>query len=98
MCRRVTGAPAAAWVNFPIREFAFTRAEPAFFTSSAGIRREFCSDCGGSICTIEEGSELISLLIGSLDEPNRIAPDYHIWTESAVQWLNIEDGLPRRAR
>lgn len=98
MCRRATGAPVTAWVNFALEGFRFVSGEPAFYPSSPGIRRGFCSRCGGTLCTVEEDDELISILIGSLDDPDRVPPDYHIWTESRVSWLHIDDGLPRRPR
>lgn len=94
MCRRATGAPAAAWVNFLLSEFAFTSGEPDYYQSSPGVRRGFCSRCGGSICTLEEASEFISILIGSLDDPDRIEPTYHIWTGSRVSWLKVGEELP----
>jgi hypothetical protein len=98
MCRKATGAPAAAWVNFPLDTFRFVSGEPAFYLSSPGVRRGFCSQCGGSLCTAEEDSDQISVLIGSLDDPTRIMPAYHIWTDSQVSWFTIGDGLPRRGR
>lgn len=96
MCRRATGAPAAAWVNFPLVGFRFVAGEPAFHESSPGIRRGFCSRCGGSLCSVEADNDLISILIGSLDDFDPIAPGYHIWTESQVSWFGIDDDLPRR--
>jgi hypothetical protein len=94
MCRRATGAPAAAWANFELAQFKFISSEPEYYQSSLGIRRGFCPKCGGSICTLEDDDDLISILLGSLDEPDRISPRYHIWTKSGVSWLGIHDGLP----
>lgn len=94
MCRRATGAPAAAWANFKLAEFEFTSSEPDYYQSSPGIHRGFCPKCGGSICTLEHDDDFISILLGSLDEPDNISPGYHIWTKSGVSWLNIHDDLP----
>jgi hypothetical protein len=33
--------------------------------------------------------------IASLDDPERIAPAFHMWTSSQVSWLEIDDQLPR---
>lgn len=98
MCRKATGAPAAAFANFPVATFRVTAGEPATFPSSPGIRRGFCRDCGGSLFTVGDGASLISVLIGSVDAPDRTAPAYHIHHADRVSWLAIADGLPRRAR
>lgn len=98
MCRRATGAPAAAFANFPIAEWRVTSGAPATYESSPGIHRGFCRDCGGALFTRADGDALISVLIGSLDAPQRLPPAYHIHDESRVPWLTIADGLPRRAR
>lgn len=98
MCQRVVGAPVVAWVNLPRAGFAFTAAEPAYHTSSPGIRRGFCAHCGASICTDEDGDDHVCVTIATLDDPEAIRPGYHIWTDSRLSWLTIEDGLPRRAR
>jgi hypothetical protein len=40
----------------------------------------------------------IDITAGSLDRPEAIAPQEHIWTDSAVPWLHVEDNLPRYKR
>lgn len=94
MCRRATGAPAAAWGNFRLSEFDFGSNRPAYYESSPGIDRGFCPKCGGSICTLEQNDEFISILLGTLDEPDRIRPSYHIWTKSRVTWVDVNQHLP----
>lgn len=94
MCRRATGSPAAAWVNFRLPEFRFTSEEPQYYESSPGIRRGFCRECGGSICTLEENDDFISILIGSLDDPGEVRPAYHIWTRSGICWLQVDPDIP----
>ncbi|WP_084395718.1 GFA family protein [Henriciella aquimarina] len=95
-CRKATGAPAAAFVNFPVEGFEWEQGEPAWYESSPGIERGFCSVCGTSLCTFEPGDALISLLIGCLDEPERIAPTYQIWMRRRLSWLDDLNDLPGR--
>ena len=95
MCQRGVGAPVTAWVNFPLAGFAWTGAEPAYYRSSAALRRGFCANCGASMCTIADGDTLVCVTLASLDEPARIAPELHMWTSSATPWLEITDDLPR---
>ena len=95
MCQRGVGAPVTAWVNFPLAELVWTAAEPAYYRSSAELRRGFCPSCGASVCTIADGDTLVCVTLASLDEPARISPELHMWTSSAMPWLEIADDLPR---
>ena len=40
----------------------------------------------------------VQVALGSLDEPERVRPDDHVWTEDQLAWLNISDGLHRFRR
>lgn len=97
MCQRGVGAPVTAWVNLPLAGFSFTGAEPAYFRSSPELRRGFCAACGSSICTIADGDDVVCVTLASLDDPTRIAPALHMWTDSRMPWLEIADDLPRHA-
>lgn len=81
-------------MNFRLTDFRFTDQEPEFYESSPGVRRGFCGRCGGSICTVEEDDDFISILIGSLDDPGAVRPAYHIWKESGISWLHVDADLP----
>ena len=40
--------------------------------------------------------EVISFLrVGTLDDPDRLPPDIHIFTESSQPWVRLDDGRPR---
>jgi hypothetical protein len=95
MCQRGVGAPLTAWVNFPLKGFAWTAGEPAYYRSSADLRRGFCPTCGASICTVADDDAYVCVTLASLDDPAQIAPALHMWTSSQVPWLEIDDELPR---
>ena len=40
----------------------------------------------------------VQVTLGSLDRPQDVRPDDHVWTESQLPWLRIDDDLPRFAR
>ena len=31
----------------------------------------------------------------TLDHPEQVAPQYHIWTDSRIPWFDTADSLPR---
>jgi hypothetical protein len=33
--------------------------------------------------------------IGSLDEPDKVGIDDHVWTQERVAWFDVKDALPR---
>jgi len=47
-------------------------------------------------CT-DSRSDYISVAIGTLDEPESVAPKIHQWTSSQLAWFEIADDLPRIA-
>jgi hypothetical protein len=97
-CRRSSGAPVLAWLSAPFPAFRYTRGTPAIYESSPGFQREFCAGCGTQLAfraTVAPAT--IDLTLGSLDEIERIRPQYHIWCRSRVHWLAFDDGLPQYA-
>lgn len=37
----------------------------------------------------------VQVTLGSLDDPETVRPQDHVWTESQVSWFDIRDDLPR---
>lgn len=95
MCGRVCGAPFITWVSFSRANFSFISGNPSRFKSSDKVERSFCNHCGTAL-TFEEISQpdRVDVTVGSLDAPNDLSPEDHIWTSSRLSWLHINDGLP----
>jgi hypothetical protein len=47
--------------------------------------RHFCPDCGSSV--FDRHGDEIEVHLGSLDEPNQLAPTYECWTIRRESWL-----------
>lgn len=93
LCQKATGAPLYARVRMP--GTAVTISGPVgWYPSSDIILRGFCPKCGTSLFSKRADGRTISLLMGSLDEPDRFAPSAHIWTSSKQAWLALGDDLP----
>ena len=89
MCRRWSGAPSVAWVEFPLAAFAWSGpgGEPHLFRSSDKTQRGHCPSCGSVLCALDDGYANISIVIGSLDRPNLIVPDaQHSYRSSRPKW------------
>jgi GNAT superfamily N-acetyltransferase len=98
ICRRTSGAPFVTWATVPATAFAFIAGVAGELRSSAHAERRFCSACGTAL-TFQRDDEpdTIDVTVGSLDEPNAVVPDSHIWTANQMRWLHFDDDLPRHA-
>jgi hypothetical protein len=94
MCRRANAAPAVAWAMFHDAEVAFLEGPPAAYPSSPEARRGFCPACGTQISfTADYIPGLIDITIGSLDEPELLAPTLHYWESRRLPWVHLADDL-----
>lgn len=96
MCRRANAAPAVAWAMFHEDQVVFLQDQPATYPSSAEARRGFCRVCGTQISfTADYLPGLIDITIGSLDQPELLAPTLHYWGSERLPWLHLADDLPQ---
>jgi hypothetical protein len=96
LCRRASGAPFLTWVAFPAEAFAFTKGTPAVYHATDKAERTFCPACGTQLTFRHvESRHMVDVTVGSLDDPDAVAPGDHIWTSAQVAWLHMDDGLPR---
>ena len=98
-CRRHSGAPVAAFATYPVERVRWLGAQPRLFESSAIGRRGFCPDCGTSLTWVGVATpNEVDIGVGTFDDASSFRPKDHIWTESAIAWLHIDDHLPRYKR
>ncbi|ACA84992.1 GFA family protein [Shewanella woodyi] len=97
LCQKSTGAVVASWMDFRIEQVNWlSSSTPKEYASSETTRRGFCPNCGTSISFRDIGHpQYYTLSIASLDDPNLVAPQYHIHTSNQLRWLNIKDNAPR---
>jgi len=99
MCRKHSGAAFLTHVHFPVAAFTWTKGEPTIYRSSADAGRGFCARCGSTLLMHEDVLEdRVQVTLGSLDRPQDVRPDDHVWTQDQLPWLVIEDDLPRFAQ
>lgn len=98
-CRRQSGA--AYSVNLIVRAEAMEISGPLSSwedrdtESGKPLAREFCAQCGSPIRSLPSSSPaFIAVKAGTLDDPSAFAPTMHLWTQSKLPWVTIEDALP----
>lgn len=98
ICQLNSGAPAMAFASVPAEDFAFERGEALVgrFESSDFGHRAFCTRCGTPLyMRVNHQPETIDFSVATLDDPDSVAPGYHIFTASRIAWFDTTDDLPR---
>jgi hypothetical protein len=67
-----------------------------WFSSTVGIRRGFCQQCGGNLFWDKAELPSISIFAGTLDQPSGLQLVEHIYVEEKADYYEITDGLPQR--
>lgn len=92
LCRKATGAAYVSWASFPISSLTWTTGKPSQYASSPQALREFCGQCGTQLTfRHQDFPDDIDITLASLDEPERIKPLCHIWTQSRIDWAPLDD-------
>ena len=96
MCQRSLGSPVSAWLSVSVQQFRWIQGKPKVYYSSRNGQRQFCGECGTQLLFLDtHHRNAMDINIGTLDCPDAFPPGYHIWTDSQVHWLIIDDNLPR---
>ena len=97
-CQLNSGAPAMTFASARRGDWVPTSGASAIRTvrTSSFGQRSFCGECGTPLhVEVEHQSETLDFSIVTLDDPNAIAPTFHIFWGSKVPWFNPGDDLPR---
>ena len=98
-CRRASGAAFVTWTEFRAADFTLVSGAPSRYESRPQVTRRFCGACGAQLTYQHaEDPETIDVTTCSLDDPDRVSPDDHVWCDRMLPWVKISDGLPRYKR
>jgi hypothetical protein len=99
LCRRSSGAPLLAFATVPLADFVVTQGAPRRRRSTSFGERGFCADCGTQLTMhVDHQPDTIDFTLGSLDQPDSVAPGFHIYFASRPAWFDVRDSLPRHDR
>jgi hypothetical protein len=95
-CQKISGSAFAISAIIDEASFAFTAGEArkTEWLSDAGNQRfgYFCGDCGIRIAHGQTPSSgMLSMRAGTLDDVSWVEPSGHIWTKSAMPWVQFND-------
>jgi len=98
-CQRRTGSAFAVIVGFEGENVdligdGLTTYEHRVDESNRYFRLNFCNRCGTTVmASIERSPSLRLFMVGTLDDPNWVKVDRHIWTSSAQHWVVLPQGV-----
>ena len=89
-CQRATAAPLAAGIAVPAGA-VHVQGELKTFGMAGGsgqtVHRNFCPNCGSWV-TGSANPDFISVLVGTLDDPNLFEPEFEQFFGSAQRWMH----------
>lgn len=94
MCQKAVGNYFAPLGGVALADFEVARGEPGWFHSSDVVRRGFCRDCGTPLFYQEIGGDHLAILLGTLDDPQAVAPEWQSDIYGKPGWFGGLDALP----
>jgi hypothetical protein len=98
-CQRITGS--AFVINLWIeRKFVEAGLIPKSFRLTAGTGKPhdvfFCDKCGTYLWSFYHAApgDCLFVRAGTLDQPEKVKPDVHIFTRSKLPWLSLPKEVP----
>ena len=66
------------------------------YPSSENLDRVFCKTCGTRLLFAWRKSPAVAgVALAAFDDRNAFMPAEHIWVAEKMDWLKLDDGLPR---
>lgn len=97
-CRRVTGAPVAAFAAFDEKSLSFSPDEGQKISKTSGVVRTFCDACGSPITgRYDYLPNIVYIALGLLDQADNYPPKLHSHEDNRLDWLHIDDKLERHS-
>ena len=97
-CQLSSGSPAMVFASVAEGDYCFTVGEQAVrqAQSSSFGHRGFCGECGTPLyMKVDHQPETVDFSVATLDEPGRVRPGFHIFWSRRLDWLKLDDGLPK---
>ncbi|MCV3272230.1 GFA family protein [Roseobacter sinensis] len=98
-CRRVSGAPVAAFAGFRDGAVRFDPDPGPPVSHAPGVMRWFCRSCGSPLAaTYDYLPGQVYVPLGLIDQAAALPPSLHSHAESRLPWLHLDDDLPQQAQ
>ncbi len=96
MCQKATGSVVSTSALIKKTQLRMLKGTAKFYQSSTDIERGFCANCGSPMFFRPIKEDWVSILSGTLDDPEVAPPQGHYGVESRISWLKIVDDLKQQ--
>ena len=98
MCRKFHGAAFSTFAEVKLEHINWIQGQALLNTFKADNEtvRTFCKNCGSSLLfesKFNRQDKTIEIALAAFDSLESVTPDAHIYTESKVEWLTLNDDL-----
>lgn len=95
MCQKISGGPFQIWAQCLPADVQFLQGSLRDYSSSANVIRQSCANCGSHLFfKYLDQDDQIYVTSTSLDDPNAVEPNLHIWFKRKISWLKLSDHIP----
>ncbi|MCA1661741.1 MAG: GFA family protein [Novosphingobium sp.] len=101
ICQLNSGSPAMVFAAVLVGDYRFEQGEDRVATikSSDFGHRAFCRDCGTPLyMRVDYEPETLDFSVATLDRPEAVVPQFHIFYASRIGWAEPADRLSRHPR
>jgi hypothetical protein len=85
-----------AFIGVPLDGFQWTGNMPKAYSSSKGVQRHFCDNCGTPMAfQADHYTGEIHLYATALKQPHNFTPEFHVHYAEKLEWLHMADDLPK---
>ena len=97
-CQYASGGAYSTVVGVASESVTIEGETSAFTVDAASgntVTRRFCASCGSPLFSeLSANPGMLILKAGSLDDPGRVTPAMHIWTDSSPAWAETSGQIP----
>jgi hypothetical protein len=94
-CQTRSGSAFTTAVGIPSDHLLVTQGQPGHYDFGKGYFK-LCRHCGAHLWGVPDVLPDFSMVrVGTLDDATWVAPVAHIWTDSALPWVELGDKLTR---
>jgi hypothetical protein len=99
-CQLNSGSPAMVFASVPSNDYAIESGNEHIsrYASSEKAERWFCGQCGTPLLFRELAGTTHDFSIATLDKPEAVLPEFHIYYDSRIAWAQAAGDLPRFPR
>ncbi len=92
-CQRAIGAGFVTWIGVKPENFEVTNGKITTCTTSPGVKRGFCGQCGSSLTYAGDGWTDIGVTAASLDDPSLAKPTTNVYLDHQLPWVVLDQSL-----